>query len=113
MGEGAVIVTTLTVPDTNTIGVVGAMVAALAIVGAAAVVAIKPLYVTFWLSSVVPVAPDVSEPRVMLVTDPDAPRVPMSIDFAVVPVMVVEATVCDLLMVYVPAPPVPVPKAVM
>ena len=107
------IVTTLVVPDTNTIGVVGAMVVALAMVGAAAVVAIRPLYVMLLLNSVVPVAPAVSEPSVILVTEPDALRVPISIDFAVVPVIVVDATVCDLLMLYVPAPPVPVPKLVM
>jgi hypothetical protein len=46
IGVGAVIVTTAAVPLINVIGLVGAMVAALAIVGAAAVVAIKPEYLT-------------------------------------------------------------------
>lgn len=43
IGAAAVMVTTAAVPEINTIGVVGAMVAALAIVGAAALTALKPL----------------------------------------------------------------------
>lgn len=43
IGAAAVIVTTAVVPETKTIGVVGAMVVALAIVGAAALTALKPL----------------------------------------------------------------------
>ena len=43
IGAGAVIVTTAAVPDTNAIGVVGAIVAALATVGAAALTAVKLL----------------------------------------------------------------------
>ena len=43
IGAAAVMVTTADVPEINTIGVVGAMVAALAIVGAAALTALKPL----------------------------------------------------------------------
>ena len=44
IGLGAVIVTIAAVPDINVIGSVGAIVVALAIVGAAAVVAINPEY---------------------------------------------------------------------
>ena len=43
IGAAAVMVTTAAVPEINTIGVIGAMVAALAIVGAAAATALKPL----------------------------------------------------------------------
>jgi hypothetical protein len=43
MGDAAVIVTTAVVPETKAIGVVGAMVVALAMVGAAALTALKPL----------------------------------------------------------------------
>ena len=46
IGLGAVIVTIAAVPDINVIGSVGAIVVALAIVGAAAVVAINPEYLT-------------------------------------------------------------------
>jgi len=46
IGLGAVIVTIAVVPEINVIGAVGAIVVALAIVGAAAVVAIKPEYFT-------------------------------------------------------------------
>lgn len=46
IGDGAVIVTTAVVPLINVIGLVGAIVVALAIVDAAAVVAIKPEYLT-------------------------------------------------------------------
>jgi len=46
IGLGAVIVTIAVVPDINVIGAVGAIVEALAIVGAAAVVAINPEYFT-------------------------------------------------------------------
>jgi len=47
IGLGGVIVTTAIVPLINVIGVIGAIVVALAIVGAAAVAAIKPEYLTF------------------------------------------------------------------
>ena len=43
IGAAAVIVTTAVVPETKAIGVVGAMVVALAMVGAAALTALKPL----------------------------------------------------------------------
>ena len=46
IGLGAVMVTTAVVPLTNVIGLVGAIVVALAIVGAAAVVDIRPEYLT-------------------------------------------------------------------
>ena len=47
IGAGAVIVTTAAVPEIKVIGAVGAIVAAEAIVGAAAVLATKPEYLTF------------------------------------------------------------------
>ena len=47
IGAGAVIVTTAAVPEIKVIGAVGAIVVAEAIVGAAAVLATKPEYLTF------------------------------------------------------------------
>lgn len=69
IGVGAVIVTTAAVPDINVICFVGAIVAALAIVGAAALVALRPLSVTL-----VPVAaPIFGVTKVGLVAKTKAP----------------------------------------
>jgi hypothetical protein len=76
-----VIVAIAVVPEINTIGVVGAIVVALAMVGAAADLAKNPEQTTFSLIVKVPKEPDVEDPRLIFVVDPEAPPVPILISF--------------------------------
>ena len=79
IGDGAVIVAIAVVPETNAICVVGAIVVALAIVGAAAPVASNPVWTIFSFIVMVPPEPDTAEPILIFVADPESPAVPIFI----------------------------------
>ena len=81
IGDGAVIVAIAVVPETNTICVVGAIVVALAIVGAAAPVAFSPVSTVLSLNVIVPAEPDTAEPILTFVVDPETLVVPILIVF--------------------------------
>jgi hypothetical protein len=87
IGAGAVIVAIAVVPDTKLTIVVGAIVAAEAIVGAAPLPAIIPVRIVLLFSRVVPVAPATALPILMLVILVDTPAVPISIVLVVAAVV--------------------------
>ena len=78
IGLGAVIVAIDVVPDINTMGVVGTIVVAEAIVGAPDVVPfeVKPKILVLPLRLTVEVAPDTAEPILITVVEPESPAVP-------------------------------------
>ena len=98
IGVGAVIFTTGVVPETNTICVVGAMVDELAMVGAAALVEIKPLTLTLPFSVIVEFETVGSEPMFVLVVEAVPPPVP------IFKVFVVAELVAPVAKLYVEAP---------
>ena len=123
IGAGAVIVAIAVVPETKTICVVGAIVVALAIVGAAALVETIPLNfvppATVFVPVLVPIlivlAPAVPEPifSVPVVNAPPILIVPVAVDVNVVVVVseVLPIVTADALVVPIFTTPVCVPPA--